>query len=169
MAIDSPTLSLHLFNLNPSFQAQDNFHDFLQAHISSTLLYPIPVLLQKRVHTPISVSLLTIYTLLCATRFYFSHFLQNAPGWCDCPWGGKSSGLFPVLILTSVSDTADHFLTVLLPCTPKHYTVKVLLFFWQFLLPSPKWRCVLCPPISPSSLLQGFKQGSKWRLLSLYL
>ena len=73
--MDSPTLSLHLFNLNPSFQAQDNFHDFLQAHISSTLLYTIPVLLQKRMHTPISDSLLTIYTLLCATRFYFSHFL----------------------------------------------------------------------------------------------
>ena len=51
--MDSPTLSLHLFNLNPSFQAQDNFQDFLQAHISSTLLDPIPVLLQKRVHTPI--------------------------------------------------------------------------------------------------------------------
>ena len=90
--MDSPTLSLHLFNLNPSFQAQDNFHDFLQAHISSTLLYTIPVLLQKRMHTPISDSLLTIYTLLCATRFYFSHFLQNAPGWCDCPWGANLVG-----------------------------------------------------------------------------
>lgn len=43
--MDSPYPFLHLFNLNPSFQAQDNFHDFLQAHISSTLsLYPIPVL-----------------------------------------------------------------------------------------------------------------------------
>lgn len=53
---------LDLFNLNPSFQAQDNFFDgsgsikpflVIQTHISSTLLYPISVLLQKRVHTPI--------------------------------------------------------------------------------------------------------------------
>lgn len=164
--MDSPTLSLHLFNLNPSFQAQDNFHDFLQAHISSTLLYPIPVLLQKRVHTPICF--LTDTLTLCYQVLLFT-LSSKCSRVMWLPLGGRCSGLFPVLILTSVTGTTDHFLTPLLPCTPEHYIVKVLLFFWQFLLPFPKWRCVLCPPISPSSLLQGFKQGSKWRLLSLYL
>lgn len=130
-----------------------------QAHFSSTLLYLISVLLQKTVHTPISVSLLTTYALTLCNQVLLFTLSPSAPRSCDCPWG-KSNGLFPMLILTSVSDTTDHFLTSLFPCTSKHSILKVLLFFWQFLLSpllasAPKWRCfpcsILCPPIPHSN------------------
>lgn len=122
MVMDSPALSLHLFMFNPTYPSRPKrtfatFHEALpitQAHCSSTLLYLISGLLQKTVHTPISVSLLTTYALTLCNQVLLFTLSPSAPRSCDCPWG-KSNGLFPMLILTSVSDTTDHFLTSLFP------------------------------------------------------
>lgn len=143
--------------------------------LTHAFIYPISVLLQRTVHT-----LTCFLTDHCETVFSPSLPPPGAPRSGDCPWGNCTS-LFPALILASVSGNADHFLTPSPPSLSQNTTFprfNVLLFFRQLLL-SPllasaaEWRyfpCfVPCPPMSPSCLPHGFKQGSKEGLLGLLL